>query len=192
MKKQSPSACERWLNKYNTTGDTFFGSLTLTQKTTNEAKIITFQFKILHNILNTKENLYKWDICESEICTNCDDNYIDDIVHEFTGCKQSKQIINAIAKDLGLLKEFKKISKTEFVFGTPDLALNNIILLAKYTIHTNRQKYLPFSLDAFRKELYKRIVSDSRSLSLTKFDKKWGTHTDLVMSAKTFFKNLCS
>ena len=48
-------------------------------------------------------------------------------------------------------------------------------------MHINRQTYSPFSLDAFRKELYKRIVSDSRTLPKTKFDQKWEIHTDLVI-----------
>ena len=192
MKKQSPSACAKWLNTYNVSNEIFFRSLSLTKQATNETKLIAFQFKIVHNILNTRENLKKWDISDSEICNCCNENYVDDFVHEFTGCKLSKQIVCEAAKNLSLTNEFKKISKTDFVFGSLDPAINNIILLLKYTMHTARQTNSCFSVVAFRKELYKRIESDSKTLPEYRFNAKWATHLELVSCAKTFFQNLCA
>ena len=139
------SALTHWQQSQNLREEIFYNSLPRTINATNETKLLAFQFKVIHNIINNNSNLYKWKIKDTDTCTYCNEQAPDNVVHEFTGCSWSRRVIVQIARELNLLSEFKKITKTEFIFGVNDPSINNIILIIKQKIHMVRQNETTFT-----------------------------------------------
>ena len=186
------SALTQWQENYNITEETFYSSLPRTINATNETQLIAFQFKILHNIVNNNANLKRWNIQESDECTFCTGHNTDDVVHEFAACSWTREKITEIAREIGLSNTFRQITKTEFIFGQEDATLNNIILIIKHILHNVRQKQIPFHMNVFKAELYKRIISDERTLTSFKFMKKWAHYRDLVREAHSYLTTFSS
>ena len=189
-KEGFPTALTQWQREQNLDDDIFFNSLPRTLQATKETKLIAFQFKIINNIVNNNANLYKWKIKESNLCEFCHENKVDDVVHEFTSCTWTRNIIAAVARELGLLDKFRRITNTEFIFKTQDQSLNNIILIMKHTLHTVRSTGSAFNMNVLKAEIYKRIISDERSLNIAKFRNKWLNHSILVDKARAYFKEI--
>ena len=53
----------------------------------------------------------------------------------------------------------------------------------KYTFNT-------FNMNVLKAEIYKRIISDERSLSISKFRKKWLEYSFLVDEAHVYFSEI--
>ena len=157
---------------------------------TNETKLVAFQFKLIHNILNNNSNLFKWGIKQNNACELCDDHYVDNTVHALASCAWTKQKVLDISVELGLRDTFAQITKKEFIFGTEDTCMNNIILLIKYLLHSARQNNGYISPAIVRNEIYKRVFSDKKSMSTYKFAEKWTNHGVLVQKAIDYMQNL--
>ena len=185
-----PAAQTMWINKYNVDEEIFQNSLVKTKQATNESGLIAFQFKILHNILNTRDNLYKWGIQESDLCNMCGENSADSVVHAVTNCAWTVKAIKSFSKSINCLDKLKQVDKTSYLFGVNDASLNNIILVMKHTIHRFRQAEEPIKEDIFKKELYKRIISDRRALSKKNFQKKWSSYSELINEAEIYYNSL--
>ena len=185
------SALLKWTENYNVDEEIFYDSLPRAKKSTTDTKLIAFQFKIIHNIINNRDNLYKWKISDSNTCRKCSENAKEDIVHEFVTCKWSKMAIHAIGKDLDLLDSFKQIKHTELIFGVSDESINCILLLTKYVIHKCRQDEKPLHINFFRNELFKQIICDKRTLKPWIFAQKWGKFKCLIDKAQQFCDTLC-
>ena len=80
------SALTSWQRNHNLREEIFYESLPKTINATNDQKLISFQFKIIHNIINNNANLYKWKIKDTNLCSFCNTESPDDVVHEFTTC----------------------------------------------------------------------------------------------------------
>ena len=52
LKLESPVSCGRWLKDHNLPEEVFYNSLILAKKCTQEPKLVSLQFKIIHNIVN--------------------------------------------------------------------------------------------------------------------------------------------
>ena len=190
LKKNYPTALTKWTDNHNIEEDTFYKSLPQTKVSTNESRMLAFQFKIIHNIINNYENLHKWGITETNECQFCNAKTKDDIPHEFLACTWTQNIIMQILNEFNLIEKFQTISNTEFLFGVADKSINNIILVIKYTIHMLRQQSRPFHMLGFKRELYKRIISDKRTLNKKIFDSKWESFPQVVQEAQIFFNSL--
>ena len=186
-----PSLLVKWTEKYNVDEEIFYNSLYIAQKSTTDTKLIAFQFKVIHNVINNRDNLYRWKISDSNACKKCSENQIEDIIHEFVTCKWSKMAIRTIGNDLDLINTFKQIKHTQLIFGVSDDAINCILLLIKYVIHKCRQDDKPLHINLFRNELYKHIISDKRSLKPWVFAQKWGKFKLLVDKSQQFYDSLC-
>ena len=185
-----PSALTYWHQEQGLNEDIFYNSLPRSLQATKETKIIAFQFKTIHNIINNNANLHKWKIKESSLCAFCNQNKTDDIVHEFTACTWTRSTIAKIARELGVLDKFRQITNTEFIFGILDPCLNNILLIIKHTLHVIRSTGATFNMNVLKAEIYKRIISDERSLSISKFRKKWLEYSFLVDEAHVYFSEI--
>ena len=184
------SALIKWTEDYNLDEEIFYNSLPRAKKSTTDTKLISFQFKIIHNIINNRDNLYKWKISESDACRKCHENEKEDIVHEFVTCNWTKMAILAIGKDLELINTFKQIKHTDLIFGVSDETINCILLLIKYVIHRCRQDDKPLHINFFRNELYRHIICDKRTLKPWHFAQKWGKCKGLMDKSQQYFDSL--
>ena len=141
-------------------------------------------------MLNNNSNLFKWGINESDVCEYCDEDYIDNSVHALASCDWSRQKTLDISTDLGLKDIFRQITKTEFIFGTEDICINNIILIIKYLLHTSRQCNTQISPIIVRNEIYNRIASDLKTMKSHKFKEKWKNFNVLVRQTKQYMEDL--
>ena len=165
-------------------------TLTKTLNATNDQKLIAFQFKIIHNVINNNANLYKWKIKGTNLCSFCDAERPDDVVHEFTTCSWTRRVVAEVARDLGLTDKFRHITKKDLIFGVEEPGLNNILLISKLVIHTTRHNKSVFNVEILKKEIYKRIISDEKTLNANKFKSKWLRYNTLITDAKAFKESL--
>ena len=190
LKTGFASALIKWTDNYHIDEEVFYNSLPRTKRSTGNTQLIAFQFKIMHNIINNRDNLYKWKISDSNVCQKCNENAKEDIIHEFVNCKWSKEVIRLIGKELNLINTFKNITHTNLIFGESDCTINCILLLVKLVIHKCRQDSKPFHINFFKNELYKHIISDKRTLKPCLFTNKWAKFRDLVDKSQQFFDSL--
>ena len=99
-----------------------------------ETYLQSFQYKILHRILNTNYNLYKWKIIEKPFCNYC--NNVDTIEHHLYLCGYSKQfwekLENWIKNAFGLRRNLC-FTICEVIFGIKlddeTRSLNKILII---------------------------------------------------------------
>ena len=135
-------------------------------------------------------NLKKWGLQEHETCCMCDSNITDSIVHALTNCQWTVHAIKTLSKSIKCLDKIKQVDKTSFLFGVDDQSLNNIILVIKLMLHRFRQKKAQIQEDVFKKELYKRIISDKHAITQNKFERKWSKYAELVAEAEIYYKSI--
>ena len=133
----------------------------LIQKMTIECKGREFQFKLLHNILYTNEQLYKFNPhkCPTPLCSFCNEE-IETYEHLFCRCKFSealwKEVFNFVKNPLSLKCIPSVLCK---VLGDPNqsIIVNFICLLVRRHIYFTK---LRENKPNFREFLYfmKRII----------------------------------
>ena len=96
-----PSSLRHWHddNLLND-NDIFYDSFEYAKRSTHETRLLVFQFKLMHRIINTNSNLNKWKIIQNPNCTLCCDNKIDDFKHALIECPWTKDKIHIIFTDL--------------------------------------------------------------------------------------------
>ena len=179
------TALWKWKDNYKIEEQTFYDSMVQAHKSTKEPKLISFQFKILHNIVNNGSNLLKWKIRDTNLCEMCK-NAVDTIVHELTNCKTTVDILKKLSEETAIGHLFRNLSKRELIFGCNKTAKNHILLIVKYVIHISRQNQFPFSLKVLYSEIYKRIIVDKQQLNPTAFNRKWKELDILCKNALEF------
>ena len=150
-KTESPTALNIWINIYPFLETLEWNKVfTLPFRTTQEPYLQSFQYKILHRILNTREKLFTWKIAESNKCYICDE--MDTLVHHLFSCPSSRniwtQLESWLRNNLGTGFSF---TECEILFGIPidhnnvDIQIiNYFILLGKWYI--NKCKSLNLNL----------------------------------------------
>ena len=63
-------------------------------ESTMEGKLRSFQFKILHDILNVKNNLFRWKISENSYCRFCNLQN-ETLIHFFFDCEIVKNFLDS-------------------------------------------------------------------------------------------------
>ena len=119
----------------------------LPNKTVNEIKIMSFQYKCLHRVLNCKEKLKQWKLSETDFCNFCGEK--DTLIHFLITCykpyalwKSLTNWWNKFRKIKINLKRNDIIENLIFGFMANDVehkTLNFITLYAKYYIYANKQ-----------------------------------------------------
>ena len=148
---------------------------------TPATKYQVFQFKILHRILVTNEDLYKWKIKETDLCTFCQEE-IETIVHLFLECEVIKQFWLQIEEWLYQINNTRiHIQPIEIILGKINIEnkLYDLIYLAcKHYIYSCRCTHtFPTLRDCVNKirqlyELEKQIAIKHDNIQY--FDLKWG------------------
>ena len=149
---------------------------------------IWFQYKILYNILPTRNYLYNLKIVDSDLCGLCGLR-IETIIHLFTECP----IVNVLWDNMRQWVSNKthiyiKISKIEKLFGyliqnQHFWQINFILLITRKYIFRCSQKKTKPDMDMLKKEI-KNAYDDQVYLSRVNFsesifDKKWNKWKDI-------------
>ena len=140
------TSIETWINLFPFLETEDWNQIFLrTFKITKETYLQSFQYKILHRILNCNEKLYKWKIKPKDECDECGE--VDSIEHHLFYCKIStkfwKQLKDWSICNLGFSIE---LTVCEVIFGiptykNPDLKIINfLILIGKWYLNNSKTK----------------------------------------------------
>ena len=185
---EAPTAISKWRIDYNLLEDKFYRSLTLVRICTKEPKLLAVQFKIIHNIVNCKSNLHKWNISEGDICEFCKTSEKDEIIHALCKCEHTKQFLKEIFRKIDPFNTCLGIMQMEsFLFGVEDPAQNVIILLIKKYILNVRTFKLKFSINNIMNQIFTRIVLESKTMIWESFFNKWQGFQNLIEQAQKYW-----
>ena len=166
--KHMPTSLNYWL-QYSANEQYLLNSLRLTQNCTTDTKLIAFQFKIVHNIVACKTNLFKWDIAATENCDYCQGH--DDLVHSLVQCPASAILISEIYALLHI--PCVRFNTYGFLFGCNNQAIDLINLIIKYLLWKSRFYYTNLSVNYVKNEIVFRIKADQSILSERRYNTKW-------------------
>ena len=84
-----PVAEEKWEDKLNISEQIDWQIIwSFNLQAVKENKISEFNFKLLHNLIPHRYNLYKWKLCNNPICLFDED--LHDSFHLFVDCQHTK------------------------------------------------------------------------------------------------------
>ena len=110
----------------------FKRSLVCARMSTQDTKLLNFNFKLIHRILNNTYNLNKWSIKDSLNCELYSESYIDDTSHALVDCFWSYNKMDAILADIDPNRIFfGGINWKSWLFGVNDPAINVLLLIIK-------------------------------------------------------------
>ena len=133
---------------------------------TKEARLISLNWKILHNIYPTKTMLYRMGKEESNICNKC--NVIDHVDHFFYSCGKTSIIWDKVNFVIShKLNKNTSLTVTDVLFGVHDknvsnkdtIFINHVIAIAKLCISKYRYGNHPNLLFLFDHEFNIRYNS---------------------------------
>ena len=99
--------------------------------------IKAFKYKLIHNIIVTNKNLYKWKIADSPNCLVC--KCIEDYEHFFLTCRKIEPFWQSIANALcscGISKDLRQLQYIVLGYKTPDYSnINLLINVVSYSLY---------------------------------------------------------
>lgn len=168
-----PTATTNWVTILNTNNEQYLQSYGMHKQGIKNTKLLAFQYKLLNNILATNDNLYKWKCKPNPLCSYCD--FDDTNIHCLWECNTTKNWLDQCMTILD-----KRITCNEYILGTPDNALNHLLLLTKYYIWKKRSQEEIYSSFEYRSIIKQPILADQCSLSQQCFRIKWSNFTHLL------------
>ena len=137
---------------------------------TEHTELLSFQYKILHFIVISNEQLHRWGLVDSDVCVWCQEQ-IETLVHIFLEC----EVVKAFWRDLkqwihskiGILYH---VTNKEIVIGiqTSDLnVVNRIYMFAKWFTFIKKCNMQFLSLDPFI-VYFSNILSIENELAKTR------------------------
>ena len=195
--KGLPVAQEYWTETHDLTSVTFGCVWTNISNRFKSPDIIENDFKIAHNVLFTKDKLFRFNITDNDICEICNTEK-EDMYHLFIGCQHLGEFHSYISKLLEVLFENSEsqcsISYKQFIFLGCDkqfkhvnvFFLNFLLSVARFSIVRRRNLVMNdsyVSIVDFFKYILKHYISfyhiylqDNKNL----FQKKFLTDNNLV------------
>ena len=174
MESSEPVALQKWKQSHNISNEMFYNSFNLHRKSCQDAKLLTFQYKLLNNLVANNKNLTKWKIKNCPNCLHCQEE--DTSWHMFIECPNTVNHLKAI---MAILK-IDKIVPLEFMFGSFNPAVNVIYMTAKRYIWMTRFHEKQFKLREFINELKWQISADANKLTNRCFKSKWEEFIDIM------------
>ena len=175
--------CElKWCEKhgYNFSPEIWQHVYLLPYKICRNAFLQSFQTKIIHRILPCKEVLFNWKIKDSNVCSFCNNDMVDDIPHYFVLCETflAKQWWQKITGTL------IKLDTCELLFGVLNLSddmfinqLNYILLLSRKFIHECKKSEKPLYFQHYLQALKQTIETEKyimyKNGKIDEFTKQW-------------------
>ena len=147
--------------------------------TIKESKLQSFQFRINHFILTTNKSAFKINLCDSPLCTFCNEHE-EDIVHLLWSCAMVQTLLAEVTEFFNSFSLTLNVNKKYFLLGPyneNDLAETIIILHIKHFIYRCKCQKLRLSFNSLLPSLknmflvYKQIYKEKNKLQ--KFDKIW-------------------
>ena len=166
--KHPPTSLNYWL-QHRANDEQVLKSLRIIRNCTTDTKLIAFQFKIVHNIVACKANLFKWEIATTENCDYCQER--DDLMHSLVQCPASVILISEIYALLQI--SCVRFNIYGFLFGCNDQAIDLINLIIKYLTWKSRFYYTNLSVNYVKNEVLFRIKADKSILSEKNYNTKW-------------------
>ena len=178
------SALTKWKSRYNTDikRDEFIILFKALYKVTNNAKLRSFQYRLLHSAVVTKQHLYRWKITSNNLCFFCEEEK-ETINHLLVHCKYVQPIWDCVREICN------QISKTEIIVISEKAIMENLInprlehvfnficLVTKQFIYSNKCTQTKLTKQGLiqRIEKYKRyeLYQAKRENTLRKHCKKW-------------------
>ena len=80
--------CKKKCDDFDIEPNMYLDSLKSMKIVVKEQKLLIFHYKVLNNIVNSGDNLFKWKIKDSEKCQFC--NNKDSLLHCLWECPKSK------------------------------------------------------------------------------------------------------
>ena len=140
-----------------------------TQKLCKETKLKEFQFKLIHRIVVTKRELFKYGIKTDDECCFCGEN--DSINHTFIQCSFTKSFIQKVIQWFNATYN-SRISPTieEILFGIMSNSneksttnkFNYVTLFMRYFIHSHKLNNKPFDLLDFVNAVQQRSLIENK------------------------------
>ena len=121
---------------------------------TTETKLSIFQYKMIHDIFPTNSLLFKMKITDTTKCPLCQDQ-IHDIRHLFVKCPFVNMFCHHFHKWYTFNDDLKRsLTPTEILYdviSTKELniALNHIVIMAKFHIYKSNINEIPPNFQAF-------------------------------------------
>ena len=169
-KIKKPTRFEHWKNEYEIDERVLYQSYPNFKRSCRDTQLLTFQYKILNDLVATNKNLEKWGVTNSELCESCSqEDQEDTLWHSLCECPSSVNIMTEITTLLNL----QQFDAKSFIFGTNDKALNLLLLIAKHMIWRNRFFTRQFKISEYIAEVKLHITADANKMSDAKFVNKW-------------------
>ena len=169
-KIKKPTRFEHWKNEYEIDERVLYQSYPNFKRSCRDTKLLTFQYKILNDLVATNKNLEKWGVKNSELCESCSqEDQEDTLWHSLCECPSSVNIMTEITTLLNL----QQFDAKSFIFGTNDKALNLLLLIAKHMIWRSRFFTRQFKISEYIAEAKLHITADANKMSDAKFVNKW-------------------
>ena len=171
-KQETPSAIQYWNNLGLTNEKQQLESFAFARKACKESLALSYQYRLIHNVLPTNENLKRWRIRKDDNCEYC--NQPETLVHMFIECPNIQRHISEISKSVKNEVFTNALNdKDTMIFGTSNIQVNRLLMITKAYLFESRLQSKTLDIKRFENELAIRMYSDSNKLSETKFDKKW-------------------
>ena len=113
-----------------------------------ENKIVEFNYKLLHNLIPHKYNLYKWKLSNDPLCSF--DGELHDSIHLFVNCKQTKLFWLRFSDIVQILY------KVVFSF-------NSSVLIEGYRLEDKRSRSLNFLIIYAKYAIYSTFIQAENS-----------------------------
>ena len=174
MSSTEPVSFQKWKLSHNVSDEILKTSFVLHRKSCQDVKLLTFQYKLINNLIANNKNLTKWKIRSCSKCPYCQEE--DTSWHMFIECPNT---INHLKAIMAILR-IDKIVPLEFMFGSYNPAVNVIYLTAKKYIWHTRFHNKQFNLLEFISELKLQISADANKLTNLSFKAKWEEFIDIM------------
>ena len=187
---EPPVAFIKWNMEIGMHENDFKLSIQNARMSTSDVRLLSFNFKLLHRLVNNNYNLNKWKIKDTSYCELCSDNKIDDTVHALVDCRWTCDKIELFLANIDPNREiFGRLDWKKWLFGVNDLAVNLLILVMKMYICQVRSSTKIFSVETLRKQIYYRILTDKKVLTETRFKLKWSKYDGLIKDSEQYEKS---
>ena len=149
---EPPVACIKWNIEIGLAENDFKLSIKYARMSTSDTRLLCFNFKLLHRLINNNHNLNKWKIKDNSYCELCTDRKIDDTIHALVDCKWTCDKMELLLANLDPNRLiFGNLDWRKWIFGVSDITINLLILIMKMYICQIRGSTKHFFGENFKK-----------------------------------------
>ena len=180
---ETPKALIAWEVK-GIREDLFYSSMVNARASTKEQRLLSTQYKILHDVWPTRRKLYQWKLRMNDECF-C--SAVDTITHTLYDCNETKDFLRIVLTYIDNTQNILQRLEFKFIiFGVENYAINMILLLMKWYVVTQRVQEKRLNFNSFKVHLYTRIIAEKQSMPPYKFAEKWRTYEWLVRESDIY------